>query len=68
VLSLALIAFLAIQGCAEMPGAPFFGEHPGPRRHRRLMTHMLAMAAVEIRNPVAFVILMVPYDPSRHRV
>jgi hypothetical protein len=44
-----------------------FGQDPGPQLPRRVMPDMLGMAAIEISNPVSFVVLMEtdnrPYHP-----
>lgn len=41
-----------------MPATPLFGEDPQPRRHRRLMPYVLAVATFKIRHPVLFLVLM----------
>ena len=38
---------------------PFLCQNPGPIRHRRLMTHMLTMAALEVGHPIAIFIQMI---------
>jgi hypothetical protein len=42
--------------------ATFICQHPRSTRHRRLMSHMLPMAAGKIRHPVAVFILMIAYN------
>jgi hypothetical protein len=43
-----------------------FGQDPGPRRHGRLMAHMLTMAAGEICHPMALFIHMISDDLLLH--
>jgi hypothetical protein len=51
-------AILAVQVCTKVLHAPFCCQHPGTIRERRLMTHMLPMAASQVSHPIAMLILM----------
>ena len=54
-----LVAFLAIQLCAEKHLPSFFRQHPRTTRHRRLMAHVLTMPAAEVGHPMPFFILVI---------
>ena len=43
-----------------------FGQDPWPVRHRRLVTHMLSMAASQIGHPIAVFVEMIPDDRLVH--
>ena len=60
------IAAHAVELAAEHRRAPFLGRHPRPHRQRRPVTHVLTMAAVEIRNPVAMLVEMETRDRALH--
>ena len=44
----------------------FFIQNPGPIRHRRLVTHMLTMAALQICDPVTLLVLVEPHNGPNH--
>jgi hypothetical protein len=44
----------------------FFFQNPGPIRHRRLVTHMLTMAALQICDPVTLFVQMKPNNGLMH--
>lgn len=46
--------------------APFFRQDPRPAHQRRLMTHMLAVTAGKIRDPIAALILVIADDGLVH--
>jgi hypothetical protein len=41
-------------------------QNPGPIGHRRLVTHMLTMATLEIRHPIAMFIQMIADNDLMH--
>jgi hypothetical protein len=49
-----------------MGSASFLGQHPRTARHRRLMTHMLPMAAGEIGYPILVFVQMIGHDRLIH--
>ena len=53
------VALLAVQGLSKMLFPAFLCQDPGPIRHRRLVTHMLTMAALEVGHPIAIFIQMI---------
>ena len=63
-----VLAFLTVQHLSKMLVAARFRQHPRPARHRRLVTHMLSMAAGQIGNPIAIIILVIPNDRLLHAV
>ena len=63
---LTVVAFLAIQRRAESLFPPFLGEDPRSGRHRRLMTHMLTVAAFEIRHPMILFIQVIADNSTNH--
>ena len=50
------VAFLAVARCTECGCAPLRGRDPWPTQPRRVVTHVLLMAALELGDPVAVVI------------
>lgn len=63
-----LFALLAIQMGAQILVASCDGKHPRAIREWRLMAHMLPMAAGQIGNPIAIVILVIADDRLLHVV
>jgi hypothetical protein len=64
--ALLLVAEAALERRAE-PVLPALGlEDPVPREERRLVTHVLAMAAGELGDPVALLVLLVSDDRALH--
>jgi len=49
-----------------MLSAARFGQHPRPVGHRRLVTHVLPVAAGQIRHPIAMFVLVVSRDRLVH--
>jgi hypothetical protein len=47
---------------------PFGGQHPGTDLPRRLVPHVLRVAAFEIRDPVACVVLSKSRNPLQRRL
>jgi len=43
----------------------FASDHPRPADKRRLVAHVLAVAAFQLRNPVRFLVTMEAGDPAR---
>jgi len=60
------LALFAIQHLPEVQLAPFFSENPGPIRQWWLMSHMLSMPALQIRHPIAVLVLMKADDALVH--
>lgn len=44
----------------------FLCQDPGPIRHRRLVTHMLAMAALEVGHPITILVHMISDNRLMH--
>ena len=65
---LTFIAFFTVQLRAEMAAPSLLGQHPRSRRHRRLMAHMLSVAAFKIRHPMTFLILVKADDSTNHKL
>ena len=42
------------------------GQDPRPARHRRLMAHMLPMAAGEVGHPILVLVEVIPHDRLIH--
>jgi hypothetical protein len=40
------------------------GQNPGARLHRRIVPHVLRMTALQVGNPVSFLVLVEADDPS----
>ena len=49
-----------------MVSPAFLCQDPGPIRHRRLVAHMLTMAALEIGHPIALLVLVKPHNGPIH--
>src|SRR5690349_16998120 len=49
-----------------MLSAARLGQHPWPVGHRRLVTHVLPVAASQVGHPIAMFVLMVPRDRLVH--
>ncbi|MEA2723751.1 MAG: hypothetical protein QOH59_1522 [Gemmatimonadales bacterium] len=67
---LAPIAFRALERRAQPALSTFFGCHPVPNLPGRIVTHVLLMAARELRHPVPLLVLMKTCDAllqSPHR-
>jgi hypothetical protein len=52
----------AVQHLTDHSAAPFNGNHPGSLNPRRIVAHMLVVAAGELGDPIAFVVLVKAYD------
>lgn len=59
-------AFLAVERLSDVFLSAGFAENPGSVRHRRLMPYMLSVAACQIRDPIAILILMISNDRLVH--
>jgi hypothetical protein len=57
----------ASQSLADETRTSRFGRHPRPRLPRRIVPHVLRVAALELGNPMSFIILMEADDPSWNR-
>lgn len=51
-----------------MRSPSLFRQYPGPARHRRLMAHMLPMAAGQVGHPILIFVEMIPHDRLIHLV
>ena len=51
-----------------MLGATGLRDHPWPLLPRRIVTHVLRMAALQVGDPIADVVLMEPDDAARNGV
>jgi hypothetical protein len=49
-----------------MQAPPFLCQNPGAIRHRRLVAHMLTMAALEVGHPIAKFIQMITNNALLH--
>ena len=58
----------AIRSLAELALATLLCTYPGPIFPRWLVAHVLSMAAVELCNPIAHVVLMKATDGAFHFV
>ena len=56
------ITFQTLQHRPQHPFPPRRRRHPWPADPRRVVPHVLIVSAVELRDPVAFVIQMVAHD------
>jgi hypothetical protein len=56
----------AVQRRTEEARAPLGGRHPLAVLPRRVVTHVLAMSAVEIRDPMTFIIPVEPDNATIH--
>ena len=50
-----------------MGGAAFGGGDPGPQLPRWIVTHVLRVAALEVGDPVTFLVQVVTHDRLLHR-
>jgi len=60
------VAFLAVEHCAECGRTARRGRDPWPTHPRRVVTYVLLMTALELRDPVALIILVEPGDFPFH--
>jgi hypothetical protein len=60
------IAFRAVQPVAEPAGPPRFGDHPWPLYPRRIVAHVLEMAARQLRDPMVLFVQMKSGDGLLH--
>ena len=56
----------ARQRLSHPPGAPFRRRHPLPHLPGRVVPHVLAVAALELGDPVSLLVLMEAGDPALH--
>src|SRR5690606_34571080 len=64
----AVFALPTAQHLVDSGGAPLFRQDPRPIRPRRIVTHVLEMAALQFGHPVSFFVLVKPgYAFLRHR-
>lgn len=61
-----LVASFTVEFIAQARCAALFGQHPRARHKRGVMPHMLRVAAVQYRAPVAFVVPVVSCDAPLH--
>jgi hypothetical protein len=62
------VAEWALEGLTESTGASCWALHPGPFLERGAMSYVLVMAARELGDPVAVVVLVVASDRPLHCV
>ena len=60
------VAFRAVEHSAERSRPPLRGGDPRPIHPRWVVTYVLLMAALEFRDPVALIILVVSRDAPVH--
>ena len=60
------VAQHAVQHLAEPRAATLLREHPRPQLPRRIMPHVLVVAAGQFRDPVALIVLMKACDRLLH--
>jgi hypothetical protein len=60
------VALLAVEFSTEGGRASRYGCHPRSIHPRRVVTYVLLMATLELRDPVALLILVVTRDSSVH--
>jgi hypothetical protein len=60
------LTLFTIQHLSKMLVASGFGQHPWPVRHRRLVTHVLSMAAGQVGHPIAMLVLVIGNDRLVH--
>jgi hypothetical protein len=60
------ITVSTVQFSAEVAGPPFRGDDPGTELPGWIVAHMLAVATLEIRDPMLFRVLVVSGDASVH--
>ncbi len=58
------IAQSAIQPGANVFGSPFVVENPRKYLPRRIVPHVLRMSALQLRDPLLFIVLAKADDPS----
>jgi hypothetical protein len=61
-----LVANHALQPLADHAGSTGVGQHPWSDLPRRLVAHVLGVAALEVGHPVAFGVLVKSRDSSPH--
>ena len=52
---------------ADVTLAALFGEHPGPRGPGWVVPNVLRVAAIQVGDPVRFLVLMKSCDPANQR-
>jgi len=60
------IAFDAVQGSTDELATTMLGCHPGPDLPGRVVSHVLAMRAFQICNPMPFLVLVKANDMAKH--
>jgi len=60
------LTLLTIQFGTEKGVPPFLRQYPRTACHRRLMPHMLAMAAAKVGHPMTFLILVITDNGLLH--
>jgi hypothetical protein len=59
-----LVAAFAVKQDADAALSAFGREHPVAREERRMMAHVLPVAAFKLGYPVAFIVPVEPCDPT----
>src|SRR5690348_1385768 len=59
-------AFAALEGLSEMTRATLRARHPLSIDPRRIVAHVLIVAALELRHPVQLVVLVISDDTLVH--
>jgi len=62
----AAVALAAFEAHAEMAAPSLLGRDPAARGPRRIVSHVPVVAALELRDPMVFFILMETGDPALH--
>ena len=62
----AFVAAPAFQNAAQAALPALLGSNPGPNLPGRVMAHMLGVPALELRDPVLLLVLVVPHDLTLH--
>ncbi len=60
------LAVHTIQLNAQILASRLFSEHPGPHLPGRIVPHVLAVPAFQIRDPVLCLVLMERHNPTSH--
>ena len=62
------VTMLAVEFESDTRVASLFGQHPGARDQGRVMPHVLIVAALKLRSPVAMLVSLVASYLSFHRL
>lgn len=67
-LTCAFVAAPAFQDAAQAAVPALLSRDPRPDLPRRVVTHVLRVPALQLRDPVPLLVLIVPHDSTIHRL